>query len=108
METSLWGACLLLLVLVAYVMWTFGKIFRPAVEKPLCELPPQEAHSVFRYKLYYRGAAVACFLVAAVVLLWGEHRIACLFFVCMGFLCQYGVYRLRCRFPAATPPAKVV
>lgn len=102
MDSSIWGACLLLLCLAAYGVRRCGKVFRPAVERPLSTLSPQEAQTVWRYRLYYRCGALCCFLAAAVSLLFGEHRIACLVFVGLGFMCQYGVFRLRCRFPAAT------
>lgn len=101
MDSSVWGACLLLLCIAAYAVHSCGKVFRPAAERPLAALSPQEAQTVSRYKLYYRCGALCCFLAAAVSLLFGEHRIACLVFVGMGFTCQYGVFRLRCRFPAA-------
>lgn len=101
MDSSVWGACLLLLCLVVYGLSRCGKVFRPAVDRPLSALSPQEAQTVFRQRLYYRCGALCCFLTAAVSLVFGEHRIACLVFVALGFVCQYAVFRLRCRFPAA-------
>lgn len=105
MDNAVWAACALLGSLVVVLIYLLHKGFRPRCEQVLRELPPQEAQKLFRHKMYYRCAALACFLAAVMILWFGESRIVCLVFVGMGFMCQYGVYRLRCRFPAAAPPA---
>jgi hypothetical protein len=105
MNAALFTSCALVGILAVGMGWWFVKRRLPTMIMPFVRLSEEAQARVARRKFYWRGAALAAFILAAVTLFSGLPRGVTLLCVCIGFFSQYKVFCLRRCYPVTFVPS---
>ena len=97
------SACILLGLIAAGLIYHVAKSRLPGMVMPFASLPKAEQQKVAKQKLSLRCAALAFFILAAVLLFTGMPRGSTVLAAVLGFICQYNVFCLRRKYPAGDP-----
>ena len=99
MDKGFLSACILLGLLAAGLVYYVVKSWLPAMIMPFASLPEAERQKVQKQKFFLRCAALAFFILAAVLLFTGMPRGSTALAAVLGFVCQYNVFCLRRKYP---------
>ena len=103
MDKGFLSACILLGLIAAGLVYHIAKSRLPAMVMPFASLPKAEQQKVAKQKFSLRCAALAFFVLAAVLLFTGMPRGSTVLAAVLGFFCQYNVFCLRRKYPVRDP-----